>query len=135
MSTHRPILSNYRDFDFEFATNALTLDVKTRTGLASIAQSVRNLLLTYPWERPFSSVGGGLLDFLFEPDTPQNVLSIKERAYSLILNHEKRIKVNFNDIIVERQKDSSLKINIKYTMAKGLDLEGSQNFSIILSGE
>lgn len=135
MSTHRPILSNYRDFDFEFATNALTLDVKTRTGLASIAQSVRNLLLTYPWERPFSNVGGGLLDFLFEPDTPQNILSMKERVFSLIKKHEKRILVDFNDIVIERQKDSSLKINIKYRMRGGLELEGPQNFSIILSGE
>lgn len=135
MSSPRQDTSNYRDFDLEFSANSLTDDVKTRTGLSSIAQSIRNILMTYPGERPFSSMGGGIMDFLFEPDTPAVLLSIRERVYNLLREYEPRVFVNFNDISTERLPDSSLKINIKYRLADNLEMGNLQNLSLVISGE
>lgn len=135
MSTPRQDTSNYRDFDLEFSSNSLTGDVKTRNGLSSIAQSIRNILMTYPGERPFSNMGGGIMNFLFEPDSREVLLSLRERVYGLILEYEPRVKVNFNDISSERMPDSSLRINIKYRLADDLEMGNLQNLSLIISGE
>lgn len=135
MSTPRQDTSNYTDFDLEFSPNSLTEDIKSRTGHSSIAQSIRNILMTYPGERPFSRMGGGIMDFLFEPDSLEVLVSLRERVYGLILEYEPRVKVNFNDITTERLPDSSLKINIKYRLADNLEMGSFQNLSLVISGE
>jgi phage baseplate assembly protein W len=135
MSSPRQEPKNYTDFDLEFSANSLTEDIKSRNGLSSIAQSVRNILMTYPGERPFSPMGGGIMDFLFEPDNPATLYSLRERVYGLILKYEPRIKVQFNDISSERLSNSSLRINIKYRLADNLEMGNLQNLSLIVSGE
>lgn len=135
MSSPRQDPSNYRDFDLEFSANSLTEDLKIRNGQSSIAQSIRNILMTYPGERPFSDMGGGIMDFLFEPDTLEVLISLRERIYGLLLRYEPRIRVEFNDITTQRLPDSSLKINIKYRLADNLEMGNLQNLSLVISGE
>ena len=135
MNNARANVSNYKDFDFDFSLNNITEDIKVRSGYQSISQSVKNLLFTYPGERPFSDVGGGVLNFLFENDTLETLVALKEQISSLIKLYEPRIIVEFDDITTDRLSDGSLRINIKYKLADDLGLNDTQIISLIISGE
>lgn len=135
MLNSKPNTSKYKDFDFDFSANEITDDVKMKSGIQSIAQSIKNILLTYPGERPFSDVGGGVMDFLFENDTPATLVALRERVVSLLINYEPRVRVGFDDVITQRLPDSSLVINIKYALAEDLGLNNTQNVNIVITGE
>lgn len=135
MNNAKANVSNYKDFDLDFSVNNLTDDIKVRSGYQSISQSVKNILFTYPGERPFSDVGGGILNFLFENDTPETLIALREQVTSLLKLYEPRISVEFNDITTERLSDGSLRINIKYKLAEDLGLNNTQNISLIVTGE
>lgn len=135
MNNARANVANYKDFDFDFSLNNITEDIKVRTGYQSISQSVKNLLFTYPGERPFSDIGGGVLNFLFENDTLDTLIALKEQVLSLITLYEPRIVVEFDDITTDRLSDGSFRINIKYKLADNLGLNDTQIISLIISGE
>lgn len=135
MLNSKPNVTKYKDFDFDFTANNITDDVKMKSGVPSIAQSIKNILLTYPGERPFSDMGGGILDFLFENDTPATLISLRERVVNLLEKYEPRITVRFDDITTQRLSDSSLAINIKYTLAEDLGLNNTQNLNLVITGE
>lgn len=128
-------VTKYKDFDFDFSVNNVTDDVKLKGGFQSIAQSVKNILLTYPGERPFSDIGGGIMDFLFENDTPETLIALRERVVSLLEIYEPRILVKFDDVTTQRLVDSSLAINIKYKLAEDLGLNNTQNINLVITGD
>ena len=89
----------YEDFDVDFAKNSFTDDISTKINIEAIRQSLTNLLLTRPGERPFSSsnMGVGLQDLYFELDTDKNMtLVIQDRIRSVINNYDPRVEfINF----------------------------------------
>ena len=57
----------FTDFDIDFEKNTFTNDVSLKTDRNAIRQSIMNIILTNPGEKPFdSSFGTGLYNFLFE---------------------------------------------------------------------
>jgi phage baseplate assembly protein W len=47
------IVSKYSDFDLDFVAHPVTKDITKKLNENAIAQSIRNLLLTGHYERPF----------------------------------------------------------------------------------
>lgn len=77
----------YTDLDFNFLSHPRTKDVTTRSDEEAIKQSIRNLILTKNYERPFRSYLGSQINrLLFEPISPL-LTSMIERAISDVINN------------------------------------------------
>ena len=84
----------YRDFDLSFSRNPLTNDVAKKTDDNAITQSIRNLLGTAYYERPFRPrVGTNLRKILFEPADFITMSDLKSGIEEVIINYEPRIQL------------------------------------------
>ena len=61
----------YSDIDLFFGPKTGTNDINRVTDFTAVKRSVRNLVLTNFYEKPFHpEIGSGVRDILFEPMTP-----------------------------------------------------------------
>jgi phage baseplate assembly protein W len=132
MTSFRPNTLNYKDFDFGFEKNEITSDVKTKLGLSSISQSIKNIILTSPTERPFSTLGAGLYKATLQNATEDEFVIIKQKIIGALSEYEPRIRVEYNDINLSRDETGAIRINIQYSMVEGLGIDSVQNLNIIV---
>jgi phage baseplate assembly protein W len=96
-------IKKYSDIDLNFNPNPISGDVTVLKDAEAIKRSVKNLLLTNYYERPFkSNFGGNLTAQLFENFTHANSEILKTQILTTLKKHENRIsvigiKVNANE--------------------------------------
>lgn len=85
---------DYSDLDLDFLAHPTTKDVMKKTGVEAIKRSVRNLILTNFYDRPFQSyIGSGALKLLFENATPITANFLNSAIKEVITNFEPRVKL------------------------------------------
>lgn len=88
------ITRRYSDFDLDFGAHPVTKDVSKKLNENAITQSVRNLLLTSHYERPFKpELGSNLKKFLFEPIDNITTSLIQDAIWYTLTNYEPRIEI------------------------------------------
>lgn len=96
----------YSDLDFNLrplSNGAVKGDIAILTDIDAIKNSIRNLVLSGPYERPFQPELGSRLRFLlFENVNPLTALNLKEEIERVIRDNEPRVA----DIYVEVSDDS-----------------------------
>ena len=94
----------YSDFDNLFVSNPITKQLNKKVNRDAVKQSVKNLVLTDFYERPFQSdIGCNIRGYLFEPFTSHPQEQIKQAVINTIENYEPR--ANLIDILVEDRLD------------------------------
>ncbi len=94
----------YSDFDNLFVTNPITKQLNRKINRNAVKQSVKNLVLTDFYERPFQSdIGCNIRGYLFEPFTSHLQEQIKDAVVNVITNYEPRAKII--DVLVEDRLD------------------------------
>jgi phage baseplate assembly protein W len=84
----------YSDFMTNLDTSPLTRDMSVLTDIDAVKKSVRNLILTNFYERPFQpGIGSGIRSLLFENQTPVIEAQIKRAVNDTLQNYEPRAKV------------------------------------------
>ena len=84
----------YKDLDLDFGRNIVTNDVNKLTDVESVKRSVRNLIQTNHFERPFHpEIGGNVRALLFEPVAPLTALNLQRKIEEVLNNFEPRIKL------------------------------------------
>ena len=84
----------YKDLDLDFAFNTATKDIQTLTDVESVKRSVRNLINTNHYERPFHpEIGSDVRSMLFEPMTPLTALNLQRKVAEVLTNFEPRINL------------------------------------------
>ena len=84
----------YRDLDLDFGRNSVTNDVNKLTDVEAVKRSVRNLINTSHFERPFHpEIGSNVRAMLFEPMTPLTALNLQRKVQEVLINFEPRIKL------------------------------------------
>jgi len=84
----------YKDLDLDFGRNTVTNDVNKLTDVESVKRSVRNLINTNHFERPFHpEIGGNVRALLFEPMTPLTALNLQRKIEEVLNNFEPRAKI------------------------------------------
>ena len=84
----------YKDLDLDFGRNIVTNDVNKLTDVEAVKRSVRNLINTNHFERPFHpELGGNVRALLFEPMTPLTALSLQRKIEEVLANFEPRAKI------------------------------------------
>ena len=89
------IARKYSDLDLNFTKHPVTKDVSRKINENAIAASIRNLLLTSFYERPFNpELGSNLKKFLFEPIDNVTTSIIQDSIFETIKNFETRVTIS-----------------------------------------
>ena len=106
----------FSDLDLNFTMNPNTGDVSVRYDDNAIKASIKNLVLTQNYERPFhSNIGSPIQKLMFDLATPMLAITLKRVLIDLITNHEPRAYVN--DVIVVVAPDyNSVSVSIYFTI-------------------
>ena len=81
----------YKDLNLNFTANPVTKDVTTVTDVSAVKRSVRNLLLTNHYDRPFHpEIGSNIPYLLFENFGPVTGNQISRAIEEVITNFEPR---------------------------------------------
>lgn len=85
---------DYSDLDLDFFKNPTTHDVVRKTGDEAIKRSIRNLVFTNYYDRPFRSyLGSGVRSLLFENATFFTADQVKSAIIQVINNFEPRVEL------------------------------------------
>lgn len=85
---------DFSDLDLDFIANPTTKDINRKTGIDAIKRSVRNLILTNFYDRPFRSyIGSNAQKLLFENANPITEQFLKDAIREVVNNYEPRVKV------------------------------------------
>lgn len=96
----------FSDIDFNFTRHPITNDVSMKYDEEAVKQSVKNLVMTQNYERPFhSEIGSQLRGLLFEPANPMLQIMLQRAITDTIINFEPR--VNLLDLIVRLAPDDN----------------------------
>ena len=94
--------ADYSDLDLDFIPHPTTGDVVKKTGDDAIKRSVRNLIMSNFYEKPFRhGIGSNALKLLFSPVNNITANMLKDAIREVINNYERRItltelNVNFD---------------------------------------
>ena len=104
----------YKDLDLDFGRNTVTNDVNKLTDVEAVKRSVRNLINTNHFERPFHpEIGGNVRALLFENMTPLTALNLQRKIEEVLSNFEPRAKVT--QIIADPDMDrNGYRLEIKF---------------------
>jgi len=81
----------FKDLNLDFQQNAATKDIQKITDIEAVKRSVRNLISTNHYEKPFHpEIGSNLRGMLFELMSPQMNHVISKQIENLINNYEPR---------------------------------------------
>ena len=93
----KPLSTNTRrwtDLDLDFTAHPVTKDIVLKKDVEAVKRSIRILLLTNRYERPFQpEIDGGVTRHLFELATPHTIHNIESVVRNCIYNHEPRAEV------------------------------------------
>lgn len=88
---------DYSDLDLDFLAHPTTGDVVKKTGVDSIKRSIRNLILTNFYDKPFRSyVGSNAQKILFDNINPFTANFLKDAIIEVITNYEPRVSLEQN---------------------------------------
>jgi phage baseplate assembly protein W len=97
----------YSDLDLTFKRLPVTNDVALSYDEQSVIRSVRNLLLTGFYERPFQpNLGSNLNKLLFEPADQLTSNLIESEVRNVISNFEPRVTINTINVTVSPDENS-----------------------------
>lgn len=92
---------DFSDLDLDFIAHPTTKDVVRKTGEDAIKRSVRNLILTNHYERPFRSyLGSNVRKVLFDNINPMTATTLINFIKEVIINYEPRVSLTNVDVSV-----------------------------------
>ena len=119
----------FRDIDLDFNRNAITNDVAVVEDVIAVKRSVKNLIQTNFYERPFHpELGCGVRGLLFENFTPLTMIYMKRKIEETLINYEPR--VSLTSVNVDDDQDRNrLVVDIHFRI---IGVEGPQVVSTFL---
>lgn len=110
----KPITRTFSDLDFNFFANPSTGDVSLKLDDNAIKQSVKNLIMTAYYEKPFHpEIGSQVGSLLFEPYSPMTRAVMIRAIQDTIMNHEPRVNL-LNVLIDDYPDNNAIRITIVF---------------------
>ena len=105
---------DFIDLNLDFARNEVTNDIVKIEGVDAVKRSVKNLIQTNFYERPFHpEIGCGIRELLFENFTPVTNIFIQRKVEEVITNFEPRARLS--QVTVNEQPDrNGIKISVYF---------------------
>lgn len=97
----------FTDLDLDFIAHPVSGDISKKYDEFAIKQSVKNLILTNHYERPFHpEIGSQITGLMFENWSPMLQSVIRQSIINTITNFEPRVKLI--DVVVTPNADNNL---------------------------
>ena len=110
----------YRDFSLFFTKNPVTGDISTLTDVADVKRSVRNLVLTNEFDRPFHpEIASHVRDLLFQPFTAITYNLLRNRIDKVFEIYEPRAtltRIEIDDREFQNMDNNTLSVKIFFTL-------------------
>ena len=104
----------YKDLSLFFTPNPVSGDVTMVTDVQDIKRSVRNLVMTNRFEKPFHpEVASHVRDLLFERFTPITFNLLRNRIETVLENYEPRVSVTDIEIDDSGQAMDNNELNVR----------------------
>ena len=122
MATKSAIGDNYKDLDLKFKSHPLYGDIRPLKDVNAVKNSVRNILLTNPGDRPFSRIGANLKPYLFEPVDDITAISIQNEIEYSIKEYEPRVEV-IGVTVTPKEDANRYDINVEFKLVNGQEAQ------------
>ncbi|RPG97292.1 MAG: hypothetical protein CBD25_000045 [Candidatus Pelagibacter sp. TMED165] len=104
----------FKDLNLDFTRNTVTNDVQKIEDVEAIKRSVRNLVNTNFYERPFHpELGCGARQLLFEPFTPVTSIFLRRKIEEVITNYEPRARLD-QVIVTESPDRNAIEVRVVF---------------------
>lgn len=104
----------FSDLDLNFTAHPVTRDIVLRYDENAIKTSLKNLILTSNFERPFhSEIGSPIKRLLFEPASPMLAVVMKRAIIDVVNNFEPRVELLNVDVYVA-EDSNSIRVTIEF---------------------
>jgi len=112
----------YVDIDFDFQAHPVSGDLVLKKNEEAIKKSVKSLILTNKYERPFQpSINGRVRQLLFENMTPVTGVNLRSNIEDVLQQHEPRIDVLV--VNVNQNEDmNSIEVTIEFAIKNQPDI-------------
>ena len=111
---------DFKDLDLSFNIHPVKKDINKHVGVKAVINSIKNLVLTNQYEKPFQpEIGSNVRKLLFENLDPITASALQREIYQIIKNYEPRAISNSKDdiqviVIPDYDKNAfSVDINFK----------------------
>ncbi len=116
----------FTDFDLSFTPNPGSGDIFTKRDVSSIKQSLRNLILTNHYERPFHpEIGCQVKALLFELFHPATKAAIEKAITDTIENFEPRVSL-ISVQVTDKSDLNAVDIRLEYSILNTQKIETLQ---------
>jgi phage baseplate assembly protein W len=120
-TTNIDSVRNYRDLDLNFAIHPITKDVNIYKAEYAVINSVKNLILTNHFEKPFQpEVGSNLRRLLFENIDSIIAAQIEREIEETITNFEPRVQIS-SVVAVHAPDDNGYKVRLEFFVINNPD--------------
>jgi phage baseplate assembly protein W len=104
----------FRDLDLNFTIHPIRKDINTHKNEYAIINSVKNLVLTNHYERPFQpELGSNIRRLLFENVDAVTASQIEREITETISNFEPRVQVS-KVTVVASPDENGFKVNLEF---------------------
>jgi len=104
----------FRDLDLNFTIHPIRKDINTHKNEYAIINSVKNLVLTNHYERPFQpQIGSNIRRLLFENVDAVTASQIEREIVETISNFEPRVQVS-KVTVVASPDENGFKVNLEF---------------------
>jgi phage baseplate assembly protein W len=112
----------FKDINLSLARHPITGDIATLSNVEAVKRSVRNLVNTNFYERPFHpEIGSNVRSVLFEPVSPIVATVLERHVRDVIANFEPRAELV--DVIVSDNSDANeYRVQIKFFIVNSSDI-------------
>ena len=117
----------YKDLSLYFTPNPVSGDVTMVTDVQDIKRSVRNLVMTNRFEKPFHpEIASHVRDLLFEPFSPVTINLLRNRIETVLTNYEPRVTltdVQVEDPDFQKMDNNELNVRIFFTLKNDPEIQ------------
>jgi len=104
------------DIDLNFLAHPVTKDVTVKTNEQAIKSSIRNLILTSNYEKPFHpEIGSQINSLLFEPATPMLPIMLKKTIEFTIYNFEPRVNLTNVEAVLS-EDENAVNVSVEFVI-------------------
>ena len=112
---------NFKDLDLNFAIHPITKDVNIYKAEYAVINSVKNLILTNHFEKPFQpEVGSNIRRLLFENVDSIMAAQIEREIEETITNFEPRVQIS-SVVAVHAPEENGYKIRLEFFVINNPD--------------
>jgi len=97
---------DFKDLDLSFNIHPVKKDINKHVGVKAVINSIKNLVLTNHYEKPFQpEIGSNVRKLLFEQLDNLTAISLQREISEVIKNFEPRAVVSKISVIVDYEKN------------------------------